>query len=73
MGLPNYILFRITNLHNTYIEIGMDQKEFAGPAIQRVFQYLRRQAAGENLDHFSFSETNRVEGNVPDCLDMIIG
>ena len=48
----------------------MDQMEFEGPTIQRVYQYLTRHAASQDLDRFSFSD--RVEGNVQDCVITIL-
>ena len=57
---------------NNRVGIGMDQKEFEGPTIQRVYQYLRRHAANQDLDNFSFKDSLKVEGNVSDCLMNIM-
>ncbi len=50
--------------------MGMDDEEFKGPTIQRVYQYLRRHACGHNLDTFSYQGS--VEGNERDCLKLIL-
>ncbi len=51
--------------------LGMDDEEFKGPTIQRVYQYLRRHAAGYNLDTFSYQD-GVVEGDERDCLKIIL-
>ena len=50
----------------------MDDEEFKGPTIQRVYQYLRRHAGEHNLDNFSY-QAGTVEGNERDCLKIILG
>ena len=50
--------------------IGMDDTEFKTPTFQRVYQYLRRQAKGQNLDRFLFQGT--TEGTVADCLSHFL-
>ena len=52
--------------------IGMDDEEFKGPTIQRVYQYLRRHASEHNLDTFSYQD-GTFEGNERDCLKIILG
>ncbi|XP_064403130.1 E3 ubiquitin-protein ligase RNF213-like isoform X2 [Halichondria panicea] len=51
--------------------LGMDDNEFKGATIQRVYQYLRRHAGGHNLDTFSY-QGGSVEGKVQDCLKIIL-
>ncbi len=51
--------------------LGMDDDEFKGATIQRVYQYLRRHAGGHNLDTFSYQGSS-VEGTEQDCLKIIL-
>ncbi len=51
--------------------LGMDDDEFKGATIQRVYQYLRRHAGGHNLDTFSYQGSS-VEGTERDCLKIIL-
>ena len=48
----------------------MDDEEFRSSIFQRVYQYLRRHIAKYDLDAFSF--TGSVEGNVSDCLFLLL-
>ena len=70
LWINNFCVENMNAYTISLIGIGMDQMEFEGDTIQRVYQYLRRHAAGQDLDHFSFSD--RVEGNVQDCLKIIL-
>jgi len=47
----------------------MDQKEFQSASYQRVYQYLKRHDAGENLDDFIYQSS--IEDTPSDCLDII--
>lgn len=49
----------------------MDEEEFESNSFQRVYQYIRRYTAGENLDNFSFKESS-VEGTPQECLQQIV-
>ena len=49
----------------------MDQKEFESETFQRVYQYLRRHAAGNNLDRFSYIR-GTTEGTPHDCLQTFL-
>ena len=49
--------------------IAMDEKEFKNETLQRVYQYLRRHAAGNNLDLFSY-KSGIIEGTPQDCLEI---
>ena len=51
--------------------LGMDVQEFRGPTIQRVYQYLRRHAANQNLDTFSYHH-GCVEGSDRDFLRIVL-
>ena len=51
--------------------LGMDVQEFRGSTIQRVYQYLRRHAANQNLDTFSYRH-GCVEGSNRDFLRIIL-
>ena len=51
--------------------LGMDVKEFSGPTIQRVYQYLRRHATGQNLDIFLYCD-EKVEGSEKDFLEVVL-
>lgn len=48
----------------------MDAKEFKSETYQRVYQYLKRHIAHQNLDRFTYVEI--VEGNPADCLTTIM-
>ena len=48
----------------------MDEEEFRTPTYQRVYQYLRRNASNESLDHFLFA--GHAEGTTADCLQLFI-
>ncbi|XP_064404373.1 E3 ubiquitin-protein ligase RNF213-like isoform X3 [Halichondria panicea] len=50
--------------------LGMNKKEFEGPTIQRVYQYLKRYTNGQNLDTFLYQ--GLVEGDERDCLKIIL-
>ena len=62
---------RYTSNHAGADVLGMDDNEFKGATIQRVYQYLRRHAGGYNLDTFSY-QGGSVEGKVQDCLKIIL-
>lgn len=47
----------------------MDQKEFQSASYQRVYQYLKRHDAGEDLDDFTYQST--MEDTAADCLGTI--
>ena len=47
----------------------MDLEEFENETFQRVYQYLRRYAAGTDLDRFSYQRQS-VEGTPQDCLQI---
>ena len=49
----------------------MDQEEFENETFQRVYQYLRRYAAGTDLDRFSYQRQS-VEGTPQDCLQIFL-
>ena len=51
--------------------IVMDKKEFESGTFQRVYQYLRRHAAGNNLDRYSYTRGS-VEGTPQDCLQILL-
>ena len=51
--------------------LGMDVKEFSGATVQRVYQYLRRHATGQNLDIFSYCD-GEVEGSERDFLEVVL-
>lgn len=48
----------------------MDDLEFKSDPYQRVYQYIRRHTAGQNLDLFCFS--GAIEGTMPDCLQLLL-
>ncbi len=48
----------------------MDDEEFKSNSYQRVYQYIRRFTAKQNLDSFSFNGC--VEGTPQDCLEIIL-
>jgi hypothetical protein len=50
----------------------MDSEEFKSSSYQRVYQYLRRFAAGSDLNVFSFRETAKPEGTPENCLDLLL-
>ena len=49
----------------------MDQEVFENVTFQRVYQYLRRYAAGNNLDRFSY-QRDSIEGTPQDCLKIFL-
>ena len=51
--------------------LGMDAQEFRGSTIQRVYQYLRRHAANQNLDTFSYRH-GCMEGSERNFLRIIL-
>ncbi len=59
-----YIFYFVSDI------LGMDVDEFRGPTVQRVYQYLRRHTAGQNLDTFSYQ--GLVEGNEKHCVNIIL-
>ncbi len=48
----------------------MNDEEFKSNSYQRVYQYIRRFTAKQNLDSFYFNEC--VEGTPKDCLKIIL-
>ena len=48
----------------------MDTGEFESSPYQRVYQYIRRFVAGQNLDSFSYS--GLVEGTPQDCVGQLL-
>jgi hypothetical protein len=48
----------------------MDDEEFKGASYQRVYQYIRRYTAGQNLDTFSYA--GEVEGRPQDCAEQLL-
>jgi len=51
-------------------KVVMDRQEFESAHYQRVYQYLRRQVTGVNLDQFSY--TGNKEGDPTNCLETIL-
>lgn len=49
----------------------MDEQEFFGDPYQRVYQYIRRYVAGQNLDLFSFT-SGVTEESMQDCLQLLL-
>ena len=47
----------------------MDRKEFQSASYQRVYLYLKRHDAEEDLDDFTYQST--IEDTTADCLDII--
>lgn len=50
-------------------EVLMDQKEFQRVSYQRVYQYLKRHDAREDLDGFTYQYS--IEDTTTECLDII--
>lgn len=48
----------------------MDQGEFESASNQRVYQYIQRYDAGQNLDHFSYNGV--AEGTPQDCTKTLL-
>ena len=48
----------------------MDTGEFESSPYQRVYQYIRRFIAGQNLDSFAYS--GLVEGTPQDCVGQLL-
>jgi hypothetical protein len=48
----------------------MDSEEFESSTYQRVYQYLRRFAAGSDLNNFSFE--GAIEGTPVNCLMLLL-
>jgi hypothetical protein len=51
--------------------IVMNRQEFESDAFQRVYQYLRRHTAGNDLDKFSYKNDN-TEGTPINCLEIFL-
>ena len=49
---------------------GIDMEIYHGATFQRVYQYLRRDKAGRNLDGFTYQ--GLVEGTIQDSLALIL-
>ena len=49
----------------------MNTTLFESPQYQRVYQYLRRHKADQDLDNFEYRE-NSVEGKAIDCLQVFL-
>ena len=62
------MVFYVLCLGNTKIVLDMD--EFESDHYQRVYQYLRRYVADNNLDTFSYAGT--VEQSPTECLDVLL-
>ena len=58
-------------LHTEMVRVGMDEIEFRGATFQRVYQYLRRHTAGQNLGTFSYIPDS-VEGDFADFLTIVL-
>lgn len=51
----------------------MDELVFREESVQRVFQYLRRRKAKQDLDKFKLHYIqDKPEGKVQECLDCIL-
>ena len=50
--------------------VALDEHVFREKSVQRVYQYLRRMKAKQNLDQFRLSE--RPEGKKNECLDCLL-
>lgn len=50
--------------------VALDEHVFREKSVQRVYQYLRRMKAKQNLDQFRLSE--RPEGKENECLDCLL-
>jgi hypothetical protein len=50
--------------------IVMDEQVFSHSMCQRVYQYLRRNMGGIDLDSFFF--INNVEGSKTNCLEIFL-
>ena len=49
----------------------MNATLFKSPQYQRVYQYLRRHKADQDLDNFKY-RNNSVEGKAVDCLEIFL-
>ena len=71
---PIYATYQATYaiiLHDTAQSVRlMDEVEFRSDSYQRVYQYIRRHIAGQNLDHFSYA--GNTEGKPQDCLEQLL-
>ena len=50
--------------------VAMDEHVFREKSVQRVYQYLRRMKAKQDLDQFILSD--RPEGKEDECLDCLL-
>ena len=50
----------------------MDEHVFREESVQRVYQYLRRMKANQELDKFSLNYSKRPEGTMSDCLKCLL-
>ena len=53
------------------LQRGIDMEVYRGATFQRVYQYLRRDRAGKNLDRFTYRD-GAVEGTIEDLLALIL-
>ena len=51
----------------------MDELVFKEESVQRVFQYLRRRSAKQDLDSFKLKyNPNKPEGKESECLQCVL-
>ena len=52
--------------------VAMDEQVFREESVQRVYQYLRRMKAKQDLDGFKLQLSERPEGKENECLDCLL-
>ena len=52
--------------------VAMDEQVFRKESVQRVYQYLKRMKAKQDLDGFKLQLPERPEGKEDECLDCLL-
>lgn len=52
--------------------VSMDEHVFKEESVQRVYQYLRRMKANQELDKFKLRPLKKPEGTGKECLECLL-
>ncbi|KAG3268325.1 hypothetical protein H1C71_021321 [Ictidomys tridecemlineatus] len=68
---PKEVIDMELNPERSFLEPGMDEREFRSATFQRPFQYLKRFHQKQNLDTFQYQEGS-VEGTPGECIQHLL-
>ena len=59
-------------IHSIDFFVSMDEHVFKEESVQRVYQYLRRMKANQDLDQFTLTHLKKPEGTGKECLECLL-